>query len=210
MFKTKIFIMCVISIFSYTGFSFTDHSCLKAGFKTEIVKGFGPFGLLNEKLILQKNKCDIFIELKKMKYLSDKWRIDICREPIHIKFGNNFQKVVKKNAPSCEKPIGSYCKTYRELKAILEDNGLIYGKGQREDLSSQHGKVYCSYLLLKQYLLNSVVFSFEKPLEIVLNGPTFINGLENSHRSQQRSAKLNAKNNTATKSEEAETKLYDF
>ena len=57
--------------------------------------------------------------------------------------------------------------------------------------------VYCSYLLINQHLENGVVFSFEKPLSIVLNGQTTLNSLESFKRNQivdkrQHEKKLNS------------------
>jgi hypothetical protein len=158
-------------------YGFDDSSCMKGEFSTMVEKSIDPFGYLSEVLTITKKKCDITIELNKAKYLSSKWHIDICREPIHIKHGKNLQNVVKKNESRCEKSDAEYCLKYDEIKTVLEDNGLIYGEGIREDLSTQHGRVYCSYLLVKQYLENSVVFSYEKPVEVALNGPTFMQGL---------------------------------
>ena len=37
--------------------------------------------------------------------------------------------------------------------------GLIFAEGDRDSLSSDHGKTYCTYLLLRRYLLDSIVFS---------------------------------------------------
>jgi len=104
--------------------------------------------------------------------------IDVCREPVHIKYGNQLQNVVKRNSAVCSEDKTDFCQEYAELKLVLEDKGLIYGEGQREDLASDHGKIYCSYLLLNQYLKNGVVFSYEKPLQVVLDGPMFINDLK--------------------------------
>jgi len=41
----------------------------------------------------------------------------------------------------------------------IADDGLIFAEGDRDNLSSQHGQTFCSYLLLKKYLNDSTVFS---------------------------------------------------
>jgi hypothetical protein len=42
---------------------------------------------------------------------------------------------------------------------VIQDDGLIFAEGDRDDLNSNHGKTYCTYLLLKKYLNDSVIFS---------------------------------------------------
>ena len=183
-FKITLSIIAVF-IISLPSYSFDDESCLKSEYKTTIKKAFAPMGLLEETLAITKSKCEITIEHVKAKYLGDKWKIDICREPIHIKSGKNLQNVVKRKKSNCHLQKESpFCQEYSVLKNILEDKGLIYGDGQREDISSEHGRVYCSYLLINQHLENGVVFSFEKPLSIVLNGQTTLNSLEGFKRNQ--------------------------
>jgi hypothetical protein len=42
---------------------------------------------------------------------------------------------------------------------VIQDDGLIFAEGDRDNLYSDHGRTYCSYLLLKKYLNESVIFS---------------------------------------------------
>jgi hypothetical protein len=42
---------------------------------------------------------------------------------------------------------------------VIQDDVLIFAEGDRDNLGSAHGKTYCSYLLLKKYLNESVIFS---------------------------------------------------
>ena len=42
---------------------------------------------------------------------------------------------------------------------VIQDDGLIFAEGDRDNLSSDHGKTFCSYLLMKKYLNESVIFS---------------------------------------------------
>ena len=197
--------MAFSCVYGFNSLAFEDVSCLKGEFSAQIDKGLDPFGFLKEKLIITKKKCDISIELNKAKYIKSKWHIDICREPVHIKFGGSLQNVVKKNELNCASAKSEYCEVLNDLKVALEDNGLIYGKGIREDLNSQHGKVYCTYLLLNQYLRNSIVFSYEKPIEVVLSGTTFLNSLN------QGSATLKPSKNIEHKTiESTQDTLYDF
>ncbi len=52
-----------------------------------------------------------------------------------------------------------FCAQYFEMMDIIQDDGLIFAEGDRDNLLSAHGKTYCSYLLLKKYLNESVIFS---------------------------------------------------
>jgi len=196
----KKIILFGMMFFSLNSFSFEDAGCLKADFSTSVKKSIDPFGYFHEVLMVKKNKCNITIELTKAKYINSKWRIDICREPIHIKYGKNLQNVVRKISDE-------YDQIYSEIKNVIENNGLIYGEGIRENLSSQHGMVYCSYLLINQYLNNSIVFSYEKPLEIVLNGPTFLNDLR-QNKGQTNTAPVEL--DKGVKQVHASEQLYNF
>ena len=203
----KIFcLLFLAALISHNLFAFEDSQCMRNNFSTKIEKGLDPFGLLKEELVIEKKKCDIFIELNKAKYIKNKWHIDICREPIHIKFGNSLQNVAKKSLIECSQGKDEYCEVLKEVKIVLEDNGLIYGEGIREDLNSQHGKVYCAYLLINQYLKNNIVFSYEKPIEVTLSGTTFLSSLkENSSKTR-----LIVPKKEVVPSESEETTLYDF
>ncbi len=199
-----VFGIIILLSFSHS-YGFEDERCLKNEFSTTIEKGIDPFGYLKESLTITKKKCDVIIELQKAKYIKSKWHIDICREPIHIKYGNNLQNVAKKNGEKCTGEKNDYCEEFDQVRTVLEDNGLIYGKGIREDLTSPHGKVYCTYLLLKQYLSNNIVFSYEKPVEIVLSGSTFMNGLEDKIQKS-----VTHKSRIDESDSNNEEKLYDF
>ena len=208
MVKLLFFYLLLVS----SSFGFEDENCFKEDFSTIVKKGYGPFGLIEESLIVKKTKCEIEIELTKAKYLSKKWKIDICREPIHIKFGNNYQDVAKKVKPKCLAGDSIFCENVKSLNDVLEDNGLIYGTGQREDLKSEHGRVYCSYLLINQYLKKSIVFSPEKPLQIALDGVTFLQNLESVNKDKDLIIKKSVTNRPidSTKDQSTETTLYDF
>lgn len=201
----KILILVFFSFNSLKSSAFEDVNCLKGEFSAQIEKGIDPFGFLQEKLSITKKKCDILIELNKAKYIKNKWHVDICREPVHIKFGGSLQNVVKKSEVNCATAKSEYCEVLSDLKVALEDNGLIYGKGIREDLNSQHGKVYCTYLLLNQYLRNSIVFSYEKPIEVVLSGTTFLNSLNQGNTTLKP-----IKEHSQQKIDTAQDVLYDF
>jgi hypothetical protein len=69
-----------------------------------------------------------------------------------------------------------FCSQYFALTDVIQDEGLIFAEGDRDNLNSDHGKTYCAYLLLKRYLNDSIIFSrytdiedifIEKPKEEV-------------------------------------------
>lgn len=204
----KLIFLILLMLFNYTVHSFEDSQCLKGDFETSVNKAIDPFGYFYKTLNVKKENCNVTIEIIKAKYLNSKWQIDICREPIHIKFGKNLQNVVRKNQNGCDNNKNEYCQTYREIKEILENNGLIYGEGIRENLSSQHGMIYCSYLLINQYLNNNIIFSYEKPLEIILDGPTFMQEL--SEKKGQNIAPIKIHQDKFIPSSENEETLYNF
>jgi hypothetical protein len=51
-----------------------------------------------------------------------------------------------------------YCQKLKELEKLILDEGLIFAKGLKEDLSTDHGKVYCVYLLIQGYLREGNIY----------------------------------------------------
>jgi hypothetical protein len=52
-----------------------------------------------------------------------------------------------------------FCSQYFTMMDVIQDDGLIFAQGDRDNLYSDHGRTYCSYLLLKKYLNESIIFS---------------------------------------------------
>jgi hypothetical protein len=123
----------------------------------------GPlFGLLKQEFVIDKKNCILHISHKK--YLPREWTVDVCREPVHIKVTSATGVDVAKKETECIKKDKSrdtsdFCSQYFTMMDVIQDDGLIFAEGDRDNLSSAHGKTYCSYLLLKKYLNDSVVFS---------------------------------------------------
>lgn len=123
----------------------------------------GPlFGLLKHEFLIDKKNCIIHISYKK--YLPKEWFIDVCREPVHIKVTSATGVDVAKKEAECIKKDNSrdtsdFCSQYFTMMDVIQDDGLIFAEGDRDNLNSAHGRTYCSYLLLKKYLNDSVVFS---------------------------------------------------
>lgn len=157
---------------------FSSKSCLDATYKMKMLQKGPLFGLLKQEFIIDKKDC--IIHIKHKKYFPKEWFVDVCREPVHIKVTSATGVDVAKKEAECihvdkTKDTSDFCSQYFDLMDVIQDEGLIFAEGDRDNLSSNHGKTYCSYLLLKRYLNDSIVFSrytdvpdifIEKPKEI--------------------------------------------
>lgn len=141
---------------------FSPKSCLDSNFNMKMVQQGPLFGLLKHEFIINKKDCVIHVVHKK--YLPKEWVIDICREPVHIKVTSATGVDVAKKEAECttkdnSRDTSDFCAQYYDLMDLIQDDGLIFAEGDRDNLSSNHGKTFCSYLLIKKYLNDSVVFS---------------------------------------------------
>jgi len=169
----KIFIYCMILTLSTGVYAnkFTSKQCLDSSFETLIRNEGRFFGLLKNDLRIKKNQCQVEIKLSmlRVELLETKWIIDVCREPIHIKLTAKGNQSVYKRKSECEK--GSkieFCEYWQELHGILQDNGLIFASGERENLQSSHGQTFCVYQLLKKYLGDGYLFSkYDQPKDFL-------------------------------------------
>lgn len=157
-------------LLSFNTNSFDDNSCLASSFDTSVMHKGWPFGLTVTKLKVKKENCLIEVEHEKLKFIKKKWMIDICRGPVHIKKGMGAIEVIKKGQKCSNKKKDSFCFESDEMKIIIQDDGLIFAEGEKEDLNSDHGKIYCSYLLLKSYLNREIIFSRKRNYKGVLLG----------------------------------------
>lgn len=123
----------------------------------------GPlFGLLKQEFEIDKKNCLIHVSYRK--YIPIEWIIDVCREPVHIKVTSATGVDVAKKQANCinadkTRNTSDFCSQVFELMDVIQDDGLIFADGDRDDLNSDHGKTYCTYLLLKKYFNDSVIFS---------------------------------------------------
>lgn len=148
------------SAFSQTRFS--PKSCLDSTYKMTMVQKGPLFGLIKQEFVIDKKNCIIHITHKK--YLPKEWFVDVCREPVHIKVTSATGVDVAKKESECmnvdkTKDTSDFCSQYFDLTDVIQDDGLIFAEGDRDNLSSDHGKTYCTYLLIKKYLNDSVIFS---------------------------------------------------
>lgn len=141
---------------------FSPKSCLDSAYKMKMVQKGPLFGLLKQEFVIDKKSC--LLHISRHKYLPKEWFVDVCREPVHIKVTSATGVDVAKKESEClkvdkTKDTSDFCSQYFDLMDVIQDDGLIFADGDRDNLSSDHGRVYCSYLLLKKYLNESVVFS---------------------------------------------------
>ncbi len=139
--------------------SYTELECLDASYETTIShKGF-PFGLTQNILKVSKDNCVITVNHEKLKFIKDQWVIDVCREPVHMKKGSGAVEVIKRDGVCIEGSKSPFCGELSRLKALIQDDGLIFAEGEKEDLTSDHGKVYCSFMVMNRYLEQGIVLS---------------------------------------------------
>lgn len=156
------FLVLVFSLNAFAQVRFDSKSCLDASYVMKMTQKGPLFGLLKQEFIIDKKNCIIKITHKK--YLPKEWVVDICREPVHIKVMSATGVDVAKKETDClkkdkSKDTSDFCAQYFHILDVIQDDGLIFAEGDRDNLSSDHGKTYCSYLLLKKYMNDSVVFS---------------------------------------------------
>ena len=149
---------------------FSDSECLMANLDAKVVHKGKPWGLAENTLKIHKKDCLIIIESERMKVFKEKWVIDVCREPVHIKTGTEGVEVIKREKACVigDRKPHKFCKTVQELDTLIQDDGLIFADGYRETLATEHGKVFCSYLLSMAYLRDGLVFNRDVQYQDVL------------------------------------------
>lgn len=155
----KFSLLILLIPFASQANTYTELECLDASYETTIShKGF-PFGLTKNILTTSKDKCVITIHHEKLKFIKDQWVIDVCREPVHMKKGAGAVEVIKRDGVCVEGSKSSYCGEISRLKSLIQDDGLIFAEGEKEDLSSDHGKIYCAFSVIQRYLEQGIVLS---------------------------------------------------
>ncbi len=143
--------------------AFSKKECLDNNFSGEMVRQELYFGILEKTVYVKKSGC--VIQIKDKTLMERSWEIDVCREPIHIKLEEHGDHSVYKRKKFCEKGEQTkFCTVWATLKEEVLDYSLIYAPGEREKLETDHGKTYCSYELIKEYLIQGIVFSKYRPL----------------------------------------------
>lgn len=137
--------------------------CLDANFDVKIAHNSGPLGLIPKEITINKKACEIQVFLNSFFVVKRRWVIDVCREPVHVKYKNNIlSPEVLRRKGVCPKRDDGFCETSNVLQTEIQNNGLVYAQGEKEQLGTDHGKTYCSYLLIKKYTDEGFIFSREK------------------------------------------------
>ncbi len=164
-FFTILFLLISFNTYSM----FTDMECLQSSYTTTVKHKTSPFGLLENVLLLDKKGCFMSVKYSKYKFLHDKWVVDVCRGPIHIKKGDSSIDVIKKESKCLSNSShNDFCNSMNEISKILQDDGLIFAVGEKENINIDHGQVYCFHLLLQAYLSRDIIFSRHKEYTNIL------------------------------------------
>jgi len=140
---------------------FSGQECLKANFSTQVRHKGQPFGLAENILEVEKRNCLVKINHKQMRFLKEYWEIDVCRGPIHIKSGTGAVDVARRSGDCTRTDDSAFCEELRKLESVLQNDGLIFADGAKEELRDPHGMIFCSYLLLQKYLRVGKILSSE-------------------------------------------------
>lgn len=156
------FLFILFISFAQAQSRFSSKSCLDSSYKMRMIQKGPLFGLLKHEFVINKKLCNLTVTYRK--YFPREWNIDVCREPVHIKVTSATGVDVAKKTNECinndkSRDTGDFCSQYFDLIDVIQDEGLIFAEGDRDNLSSDHGKTFCSYLLIRRYLLDSIVFS---------------------------------------------------
>ena len=163
--------------YSHASFkNFNKQNCINANFNISISHAASPLGLTHNIIQMKKDNCEILISHERLKFIRNNWLIDVCRHPIHIKKKSRSINIVKRSAPCNKNTIkkDSFCTEYFSIKNKIQDDGLIFAKGEKENLNTEHGKAYCAYTLLESYLANGNVLSRYHKAHPASNEPSAI------------------------------------
>lgn len=129
--------------------------CLHSVYSVKASHRSAPFGLIENNLIIDKDQCLLTFHQKNFFFIEKLWDVDVCRSPIHIKYGKRSVTIFEKRGESDDR----FLHQANQLMDLIKRYGLIFAAGDREILTSDHGKVYCAYLLVKDYLIYDQILS---------------------------------------------------
>ncbi|MCB9061960.1 MAG: hypothetical protein H6622_10595 [Halobacteriovoraceae bacterium] len=166
MLLSKFNFILIAFIISLTTYSMDEKQCLDTNFKTEVSHKTGLFGLLQRNISVNKRGCVIELKHQSYHFIKRRWIVDVCRAPVHIKYGETGLDVFKWE--NCNNSKSSFCESFSELVSIVQDDGLIFAEGYKEDLDSSHGKFFCAYQLMLKYLRDKEVLTRGQDYKAVL------------------------------------------
>jgi len=165
---SKFSVLALTLLLSKSSWAFDDNACLQNSFDVVVSHKAPPLGLSKNVLTIKKDGCVLSIEHSKWYFMKKAWLVDVCREPVHIKRNSTSVEVLKRAYACSSEDQSDYCKDYYLMREILQDDGLIFAEGEKENLNSDHGKVYCTYVLLDTHLQKGVVLSRDQVYEGVI------------------------------------------
>ncbi len=158
-YKSKTLLLITLLFASLSSHAAFDlQACLDASNEISISHKVKPFGLLERSVSITKERCIIDVSSVSYKFMKSAWQIDVCRSPIHIKKTDGGVEVVKKEGSCQVSPSSEFCTEGKKLLQVIQDDGLIFASGEKSNLSDDHGKVNCVYLLLSQYMNDGRIF----------------------------------------------------
>ncbi|MBF0207940.1 MAG: hypothetical protein HQK53_13760, partial [Oligoflexia bacterium] len=149
-------------------FEYTAKECILKSFHSTIEHPIYPLGIIDRKIEVVKDQCIIEIRHSNFKFLKSSWLIDTCKDPVHIKLTSSGIRILKKEEDclaNTERGYFSttfstnYCAEVKKINTVIQDDGLIFAIGDKENLNTEYGQIYCSFMLLKKYLEDGTVFS---------------------------------------------------
>lgn len=154
--KFKFYVLGIL-LFTAQSQAFEFSTCITEDYEAKVSHKSAPFGLTNTHLAIQKEGCTLVLNYVQYDFMKNRWEIDVCRGPVHIKSGSTSVDVIKreKGCPGEE----DYCEEVSKIFSVIQNHGLIFAPGEKEDLKTDHGKFYCAFELLKSYLEDGIVLS---------------------------------------------------
>jgi hypothetical protein len=157
LFKSKLILVALFLPLSLMA----SEACLTSQYDTVVSHKGQPFGLTETKLSISKKGCVIDIGHEKLRFIKKNWLVDVCRSPVHIKTGAGAVTVLRR-VMDCqleEASLDPFCMEVESMKRMMEDDGLIFAEGDKDNLADPHGKVTCAVNLIQQYLHHGRVLS---------------------------------------------------
>lgn len=166
-------LIILFSVISLSLFANLDEEamnlCMKNDFQANVSHRTFPLGLMEKKINITKERCLLNITHQSFFVWNQGWKIDVCREPIHIKKGYRSVEVLKRRG-ECgsnhsfrngteKEEHKEFCDSLITLEEVIQNDGLIFAEGEKEEIKSDHGMVYCAYVLVQRYLKRGEVLS---------------------------------------------------
>jgi hypothetical protein len=217
---SKCSLLLVLILLKSNAFAFSVKDCFSADFNVTVKHKGWPFGLSENVLNISKNKCDIYFSHERVKYLKSAWHIDVCREPVHIKKGSGAVEVIKKLEECTRGSSSAFCSEISKIKENVQNDGLIFAEGSKDELSSNHGKVYCAYSLIKLYekghilgdnnisKLNFLSHKIDKKREAVNVLRPVVEGSSNVNDEMEEELKTNDQDSTTEETKSSTTRTF--